>query len=107
MTRPVRTITGLVLEISEQGHSDDGRVWYLSYEARRCGFTVTLTGRELRTIPPSAQPIRRDFTEDEIERAILSAVERFMLTTPHLTEGSEYEIALRANDLYEAAGSRI
>ncbi len=79
----------------------DGRRWEV-VTPDDITFVVTATDRALHGTPEGTPPIGRAWSEYEIRKGLLGAVERSLVSPPG--GGETYYIVLTSWDLYEANG---
>lgn len=96
-------LDGAVIEIRQLEHTIERRGWAVRTRPGHVLLRVWATGRSFRETPAGAQPHGRDWTEDEIERGILHAVEN-ALVSPRSDTAKVISVALTSYDLYLANG---
>lgn len=79
----------------------DGRRWQVTAPGDVV-FVVTLRGRDIQGTPEGTPPMDRPWREDEIQRAVLWAVEKARVSLPQKKPGSRLYVDGSALDLYEA-----
>jgi len=81
----------------------DGRRWEV-VGPDDITFVVTATDRALLGTPGGTPPIGRAWSEYEIRKGLLGAVQLSLVRPPEKVGGETYEINLTSRDLYEANG---
>jgi len=79
-----------VLTTSRQGHE--------------IAFHATLTGRNRSGVPQGTRPLGRDWTAEEIDRAIAWEVGKILVSPPEKRTGTVCEFDVTPYALYEANG---
>ena len=89
---------GVIFPLTELERAEGGdRTWEVHDVERQRGFRVTLAAKELRAKPPGTG--QRPWTEAEVERSILVALERALQAPPDKLPGEVYEVAVTGVDL--------
>ena len=97
-------LDGVVIEIRQLEHTIERRGWAVRSCAAQMLLRVWVTGRSLKETPAGAQPHGRDWTEEEIERAIVHAVEKALVLPRYSHPTEVISVALTSYDLYSANG---
>jgi hypothetical protein len=107
-TREVTTPRGREVTLRETTRpTQDGRQWEAHLVREDISFTAVLTGTEQSSTPGGAAPIERDFTAEEIERAVLSAIDGDLVRAPEKKRGGRHNVSVTRYDLYRAAGVAV
>jgi hypothetical protein len=96
-------LDGVVIEIRQLEHTIERRGWAVRTRPAQVLLRVWVTGRALKETPAGAQPHGRDWTDEEIERAIVYAVEKACVS-PRYSNAEIIGVALTSYDLYSANG---
>jgi hypothetical protein len=89
---------GVIFQLTELERAEGGdRTWEVHDVERQRGFRVTLAAKEFRAKPPGTG--QRSWTEAEVERSILVALERALQVPPEKLPGEVYEVAVTDLDL--------
>ncbi len=92
----------IVLQITEDA-APGRRTWVVHDTERNRGFRVTLMDEDLRQAPTGKKPLKRPFTEEEIEAALGLSIEQALVTPPEKVGGEMYDVSVSSDNLYEAA----
>jgi hypothetical protein len=104
-TKQVKTPRGRELTLRATTRpGQDGHEWEAHLVREDIWFTAELTGTEKSSVPGGAKPIEREFTAEEIERAVLSAIDDDLGRVPEEKRGERYRVNVTKYDLYRAAG---
>ena len=79
----------------------DGRRWDVTLPDEVV-FVVTLGARDLHRVPSGTHPLDRSWSDDEIVRVVVGAVEKRRGSPPAQEPGSRHYVDATSHDLYEA-----
>jgi len=91
----------VVIDVRQLEHTVGCRGWAVRCRPSNLLMRVWVTGRALKETPAGAQPHGRDWTEAEIERGVVRAVENALISN---TTDVIREVVLTSYDLYSANG---
>jgi len=84
--------------------TQDGKQWEAHLVREDIWFTAVLTGTEQTSVPGGTAPIERDFTAEEVERAVLIAIDGDLVRPPEKQRAGRYNVNVTRFDLYRAVG---
>ena len=93
-----------MIEIRQLEHTIERRGWAVRSRPGHQLLRVWVTGRSLKETPAGAPPHGRDWTEEEIERGIVHAVEKALVLPRYSNPTEVISVALTSYDLYSANG---